>query len=121
MLARLVEVARVLAALPRVELARRMEGPGPLVSRLRAEGSRHAVRSEAQRRHLRVMIEIVDAHLPDGGNCYRRALLEIALDRDAAAEPLFMGFAASGGRRSGHAWLGAETGPQRTYDAIVAL
>jgi hypothetical protein len=121
LLDRLVEVARVLRAVPRVELARRIEGPAPLVSRLRAEGQRQPVRSEAQRCRLRETIRAIDARMPDGGNCYRRALLEIALDGDAASAPFFIGLVAEGGARSGHAWLGADEGRQRTYDAVIAL
>jgi hypothetical protein len=121
MLGYLVEFARVLRKLPGVELARRTEGPAPLVSRLRAEGRRQALRSEPDRRRLRETIRAIDAWMPDGGNCYRRALLEIALDRDAAAQPLFMGLVAEGGARSGHAWLGSDGEQPRTYDAVVAL
>ena len=118
---RLFDVARVLFALPGIELARRTEGPAPLVNRLRLRGIRRVARSEVQRRSLRRAIAAVDARLGDSGNCYRRALLEIALDRDAAEKPFFMGLTASGGPRSGHAWLGSEAVPLRAYDAIISL
>jgi Transglutaminase-like superfamily len=118
---RIVEVARVLLALPRIELARATEGPAPLVSRLRAEGAGRPARDEAARLRLRRAIASVDARLPGGGSCYRRALLEIALDRDAAGEPFFMGLSSAGGPKSGHAWLGSESVPARRYDAIISL
>jgi len=58
--------------------------------------------------------------LPDGGNCYRRALLELALDPTAAAEPLVFGLKQGGGSGSGHAWLGDARGFE-TYDAEFRL
>ena len=45
----------------------------------------------------------------------------MALDRGAAEQPFFMGLISSGGPKSGHAWLGLETGPVRSYDAIISL
>ena len=117
----LTDGLRTLCAIPRVELARRIEGPGPLVERLRAEGKGRGSRSEARRAQLRRTIAALDALLPGGGNCYRRALVEIALDPDSAAEPLFMGLVSSGRPKSGHAWLGSGDQPSRSYDAIVVL
>jgi len=116
-----VEVARVLRALPGVELARRSEGPGPLVRRLREEGRGCVRRSSTERSRLRAVIRALDVRLPGGGNCYRRALLEIALDPDTAEEPLYMGLVAAGGPRSGHAWLGSDGDEARSYDAVVAI
>jgi Transglutaminase-like superfamily len=118
---RLFEVARVLVALPRIELARATEGPAPLVKRLRAEGARQPRRDPGARIWLRRAIVSVDARLPGGGNCYRRALLEIALDSHAAEQPFFMGLSSAGGPNSGHAWLGSDSGPARRYDAIISL
>jgi hypothetical protein len=60
--------------------------------------------------------------MPDGGNCYRRVLLEIALDPHAAAAPFYMGLDAGGAPMSGHAWLGSSAGGDRgSYDAIISL
>jgi hypothetical protein len=118
----LVDLARVLLALPGVEFARKVQGPAPLVGRLRVKGARRVARTKAQRRRLQATIAAVDGRLSGGGNCYRRALLEIALDRDAAAEPLFMGLTAAGGPKSGHAWLGSDAADSaRRYDAIISL
>jgi hypothetical protein len=66
---------------------------------------------------LRRLIRGVDACLPGGGNCYRRALLEVALDPAAAAEPLHLGLREHGGPRSGHAWLGDRRDSGEAYDA----
>jgi hypothetical protein len=70
---------------------------------------------------LRAAIGSVDALLPGGPNCYRRALLEMALDAAAALEPLHMGLDASGAPMSGHAWLRAEDRGNRSYDAVISL
>jgi hypothetical protein len=59
--------------------------------------------------------------MPKGPNCYRRALLEIALDPSAASEALFMGLDASGAPNSGHAWLGEQPQANRRYDAVICL
>ena len=64
---------------------------------------------------------MIDGALPDGGNCYRRSLIEIALDKVAAQESLNMGFAAEGGLRSGHAWLGRAEETNGRYEVIVSL
>lgn len=51
------------------------------------------------------MIRWVDARVPGGPNCYRRVLLETALDASAARERIVFGLRQGGGRASGHAWL----------------
>jgi hypothetical protein len=63
------------------------------------------------------VIRFVDSLFPSGPNCYRRALVEIAMDAGAAAEPLHMGLLADGGLNSGHAWLDSAADPTRSYDA----
>jgi hypothetical protein len=84
------------------------------------EGERRRELSEVERVRLRRAIALVDARLPGGGNCYRRSLLQIALDPEAAREPFFMGLHAAGGDRSGHAWVG-EAADGRSYDAVIRL
>jgi hypothetical protein len=67
--------------------------------------------------------------MPGGENCYRRALVEIALDRGAAQEPVHFAFRSRGGHGSGHAWLGGATDeggaptapPPGGYDAYFVL
>jgi Transglutaminase-like superfamily len=78
-------------------------------------------RSPEGRLKLRRAIAAVDARFPDGGNCLRRSLLEIALDAGAAAETLYAGFQARGGRNSGHAWLASHPDQAERYDAVVTL
>jgi hypothetical protein len=121
MFQRFLDLGRVLSVLPSIEFARNRLGPGPLVSRFRLDGARRRSRSEAERSRLRAAIASVDARLPGGGNCYRRVLLEISLDPDAAKQPFFMGLVAGCEPFSGHAWLGAQAGAARSYDAIISL
>ena len=114
----LAEMLGVLRVLPAVESARRRQGPRPLLEELRRKAARAPERGPARRRCLRRAIAWVDACL--GANCFRRTLLETALDRGAAAEPVSFGLAASDIGLSGHAWLGAEE-QTRTYDLTVKL
>jgi len=117
----LIEAGRVLSVVPGVEFGRITEGPAPLVRRLRSEGRGRRQRTPVERSRLQRVIRCIDACLPDRGNCYRRSLLEVALDRGAAEEPFFMGLSAGGGAKSGHAWLGSSANLDRRYDAIIAI
>lgn len=115
--ATLLEVGRVLQVLSRVERARRRLGPRRLVALLRR-------RSKTQpRRRSRVCLQRairwVDARVPGGGNCFRRALLEMALDRGAADEPMLFGIELRDDRLAGHAWL--DSAERNAYPVIVRL
>ena len=116
LLGRCVELFEVTAVAIRVDRARVRRGPRDLVPELRARGARRT-RSQPGRAQLRRMIRVVDRCFPSGANCYRRALIEIAMDASAAAEPLRMGLKADGGPNTGHAWL--ESAPEQLdrYDA----
>jgi hypothetical protein len=70
---------------------------------------------------LRRLIRAVDGHLPGGGNCYRRALIEMALDASSADEPLHFGLVRHGGPKSGHAWLANDKTATRTYDVEFTI
>jgi hypothetical protein len=115
------DALRVVALLPIVEVGRRSFGPAPLVGALRRLGSSGKRRSGADRLRLRRLIAAIDRRLPDGGNCFRRALLEIGLDPETAQEPIYFGLREHGGPKSGHAWLRDEREPGRSYDAEFAL
>jgi hypothetical protein len=104
--ATLAELLGVLRVLRLVESARRKQGPRPLLEELRQRGARAPERDAVRRRCLRRAIAWVDRCL--GANCFRRALLETALDRGAAREPVSLGFHAGPARLSGHAWLDAD-------------
>jgi hypothetical protein len=95
--ATVVELVRVLWVLPVVEVGKRRRGPRLLLDTLRRKGGRCQQRDPAARSRLQHAIGWVDAHVPGGPNCYRRVLLEIALDCGAAKEPFHMGFNIGGG------------------------
>jgi hypothetical protein len=110
------DLVRVLRLLPVVEYGRRSSGFRDLVSRFRARGASLPARSSAGRERLRRVIRVVDRFMPDRGNCYRRVLLEMALDSESAGEPLQIGLREHGGPRSGHIWL-ANRDAAEHYDA----
>jgi Transglutaminase-like superfamily len=103
-----VDLAMVAMALPRVERGRLRSAVGPLLARLRVEGRRRPARSAAGRARLVRAIGWVDRLGPGGPNCLRRALLRVALDPDAARDPLVFGLDVPSAK--GHAWVsGAES------------
>ena len=113
-----MELPHVLRILPEVEWGRRRQGPAPLLDSLRRRGRQCSARSSEQRQCLRRAIRFVDARFPDGGNCLRRVLLEVALDSVAATETVHMAVREHGGAGSGHAWLGDPPDTNETYDAV---
>ena len=117
----LLEIGRVLPIAPRIEAGRRANGPKPLLEELRRRGQRAKRRGPVGRERLQRAIRWVDRCLPGGPNCYRRAMMEIALDRDAAAEPFRMGFRVAGENTSGHAWVGDGSAATERYDVQLEL
>ena len=117
----IADIGRVLVGLPAVECGRLLLGPSRLLARLRHTGRRAQKRSPAERHSLRRVIAAVDARLPGGGNCYRRALVETLLDAGAADEKIYFGLKAHGGPKSGHAWLGSwpDAANAGAYDAVI--
>ena len=81
---------------------------------------RQRMSSPAGRLNLRRVIGWIDRSLFKAPNCYRRVLLEIALDSGAAREPVVMGFRAGGGAGTGHIWLESDP-PFVDYDVTVAI
>jgi hypothetical protein len=66
---------------------------------------------------LKRLIFRVDSLLADGGNCYRRTLLESSLDRGASEEKVYFGLDVG---KTGHAWL--ESDPERQkFDVTFAV
>jgi hypothetical protein len=115
------DVASVLACVREVEQARVSESPERTLPRLRARGRMTRKRSTVEQQRLRGVIRFVDRLMPGGDNCYRRVLLEMAVDADAATKPVVFGLKKGGGLRSGHAWFrGREDDDPRArerYDA----
>jgi Transglutaminase-like superfamily len=117
------DLGRVLVALPFVEFGRVTFGPSRILPRLRRSAERCRRRPPPERGTLRRVIAAVDARLPGGGNCYRRALLEIVIDAGAAEEKLYMGLKTHGGPRSGHAWLASwpDAANAAAYDVVLEM
>jgi hypothetical protein len=121
MLSEVLTVLRIVSLVPAAELHRRFAPMSRCVVHFRARGRRQATRSVDQRIRLRRLIHAIDVRLPDGGNCYRRALIEMALDPTSAAEPLHFGLVRHGGPKSGHAWLGCDLTASKSYDAEFTI
>ena len=73
------ELLRVLRVLPLVEWRRRKTSLHSAVAFARHSSRRHGARSNAARADLQRVIRAVDARMPGGGNCVRRAVLEMSL------------------------------------------
>lgn len=69
--------------------------------------------------NLAAAVAAVDRRMPGGPNCYRRALLMLALDSGASTKMLHMGLDVHG-RFQGHAWLTGEI-PPRPYEVELRL
>ena len=114
------EMLEVLWFFPRVELWRRRLGFHESIAVARARGAGRRSRSRESRDRLRQLIGAIDRRLPDGGNCVRRAMLEMSLDKGAANETLFAGISSRGGPKSGHALLASDDAPEQ-YDAVFSM
>jgi len=114
-------VGMAAALLPLAEAAGRVWGPRPLVGAARWLGRRATPRAPGERAWLQRAIAAIDRRLPGGERCYRRVLVEVALDPAAAAEPFVLGLDRSGQPRSGHAWLGGRRGRAEPYEVEISL
>lgn len=114
------ELLTVLPFLLIIERFRSTTGPGEAVDAARRIGRGMRERNRTRRAILRRAILWTDRRLFSESNCYRRVLLEIALDKGAAREKVMMGFREGGGAGSGHAWLESDP-PVMSYDAVVSL
>jgi hypothetical protein len=107
---------------PGIDRSRLREGPKPLIERLRLQGLKRRTRGEAERSRLRYAIALAERLRGRKPNCYRRVLMEIAMDAGAAREPVFLALQSGGGAGSGHAYLAshADVTPS-SYDAVFAM
>jgi hypothetical protein len=98
------EVGRALVAARDAERSRLRDPPRDAIERMRARGRLAAARGAIGRSRLRCAIGWVDAFAPfrGGPNCFRRTLLEIALDGGAAREAVVFGLDVG---KTGHATL----------------
>ncbi len=110
------EMARVVALVREVDERRASETPARVLERMRARGVGAACRGPIGRARLRRAIGWVDAFVPGAANCYRRVLLEIALDAGAARETIVFGLDVGS---TGHvAFEGRE---ERAFDVAFAI
>jgi hypothetical protein len=116
-LAWFADVARVVGTLPWVAWKIHRSGPSVIVSDLRREAKGKPRRDAAARARLRRIIQRCDRIVPSARGCYRRALVEMALDAGAAEERLLLGLE---GRWKGHAWL-ERVEPSTRFDAVVTV
>lgn len=115
------EAARVVAALARVERDRLRLGIAEAVARARARGASRPARPAASRLRLRRAVLAIDARLPGGANCYRRALLEMSLDGAAAGERLHLDLSLRGPSPAGHVRLESWAESRRLHEATFSL
>jgi hypothetical protein len=110
-----VELARA-ARLVTVAERRRFDPPAVAVAAMRALGARHATRGVVGRARLRRAIGWLDALHPKGPSCYRRILLELALDGGAARETVVFGLDVG---RTGH--VAFQDSEERTFDVAFEI
>jgi hypothetical protein len=110
-----LDAMRAVILTVRMNSARRRQGPAKLLRRVRARGFRSRLRTADDRVRLQGIIRLVDRLFPAGPNCYRRALVEMAMDQSAASEPLHLGINARDGIVAGHAWLESSPDKGRGY------
>lgn len=111
-----IEAARVVPLLRVVDRARRSESPERALAAMRAHGAAQTKRGPVGRARLRRAIGWLDAMLPGGPSCYRRILLEVALDGGAARETVVFGLDVGS---TGHvAFEGRE---ERSFDVAFAI
>src|SRR5258708_33222265 len=119
MLSGAIDVLQVLALLGPAELCRRYAGPKRCAVLARALGRRRASRTPEARLRFRRFIRAIDVRLPDGGDCYRRALVEMGLHPPAATEPLPLWLVPDGGPKSGHAPVGQGAAASQAHHGEV--
>lgn len=93
------ELARVSRVVRVADDVRRRESPERAIAAMRERGRREKARGPIGRARLRRAIGWVDALVPGGENCYRRVLVELALDAGAAEEAVVLGLDVG---RTGH-------------------
>ncbi|MDB5217078.1 MAG: hypothetical protein JWO86_5005 [Myxococcaceae bacterium] len=111
-----MELARVVRHVREVDESRKQATPQRVVDELRARGANAKERGPVGRARLRRAIGWVDAALPGGANCYRRVLLELALDAGAARETVVFGLDVGS---TGH--VAFEDREERTFDVAFAI
>jgi hypothetical protein len=112
-----MEVARVVRLVRIVDAGRAKKTPEEVLALMRARGTKtERTRGPIGRARLRRAIGWLDALGPGGASCYRRILLESALDAGAARETVVFGLDVG---RTGH--VAFEDREERTFDVSFAI
>jgi hypothetical protein len=111
-----LELARVLRQVRAIDDRRAKQTPQRMLDDLRARAATSKERGPIGRARLRRAIGWVDAALPSGASCYRRVLLELALDAGAARETVVFGLDVGS---TGH--VAFEDREERTFDVAFAI
>jgi hypothetical protein len=111
-----VELARVLRHVRAIDERRTKDTPQRILDELRRRGATSKERGPIGRARLRRAIGWVDAMLPGGASCYRRVLLELALDAGAARETVVFGLDVGS---TGH--VAFEDREERAFDVAFAI
>ena len=111
------EVTRVAALVRAVDRGRQGQTPEQVLAEMRGRGVKSGrTRGPIGRARLRRAIGWLDALAPGGASCYRRVLLESALDAGAARETVVFGLDVG---RTGH--VAFEDREERTFDVSFAI
>lgn len=110
------ELTRVARRVREVDERRARDTPQHVLAELRARGVTAKERGPIGRARLRRAIGWVDAARPGGPNCYRRILLELALDAGAARETVVFGLDVGS---TGH--VAFEDREERTFDVAFSI
>ena len=110
------ELTRVVPMVREVDRRRTKDTPQRILAAMRARGAHRKERGPIGRARLRRAIGWVDALLPGGANCYRRILLEVALDAGAARETVVFGLDVGS---TGH--VAFENREERAFDVSFAI
>jgi hypothetical protein len=110
------EMRRVAGLVREVDARRASESPEQVLAAMRARGQGAERRGPVGRARLRRAIGWVDAFVPGGANCYRRVLLELALDAGAARETVVLGLDVGS---TGH--IAFEGREERGFDVAFAI
>lgn len=111
------ELRRVVAVVREIDQRRAQDVPERALAIVRARGAAAAAhRGPVGRARLRRAIGWVDALMPGGRSCYRRILLEIALDAGAARETVVFGLDVG---RTGH--VAFQDREERAFDVSFAI
>jgi hypothetical protein len=110
------EVTRVVLLVRDIDAARARKTPEGALRVMRDRGRSAAARGPIGRARLRRAIGWVDALSPGGASCYRRILLEVALDAGAAKETVVFGLDVGS---TGH--VAFEDREEKSFDVSFAI